>query len=212
MENQVSDLVTQVTLLVDEVEELKDKIPEPATCQPSPPTSTPTTVAPDANPASAPAGPPPTEPPALAEATSPPTTQPSESATGWQTAGKKRKQPAKEPTNPNRAAWLYVCNGRRGDGKLTYQARDNNWQRHLASLLPKGSDLLQGVRKVDNDADTRLTLACTTRAARAALLAVLCSSSSVKAFPHLLQNEKAGRQLAANTARRFGVRLVPRGD
>ena len=131
---------------------------------------------------------------------------------GWHTVGKRKPKGSKGGPNPNRAAWLYVSNTRRQDGKLVYQAKDPNWNRHLASLLPKGSDLLRGVKKVDNREDTRLTLACSTRAARAALLAALSSSSSVRVFPHLLSAEKEGRKIAQNTAKRFGVRVVPRGD
>ena len=215
LEDKVSDMFSHVTLLGDEVEDLKEKISAPAATPPSPPASPPPAATVVASPADAPA---PGMPPAQSAGTdltsgdSQATGSASTPPAGWHTAGKRKSKGSKGGPNPNRAAWLYVSTSRRQDGKLVYQAKDTNWNRHLSSLLPKGSDLLRGVRKVDNQEDTRLTLACSTRAARAALLAALSTSSSVRVFPHLLSAEKEGRKLAQSIAKRFGVRVVPRGD
>ena len=216
LENSVSDVVTQVTLLVDEVDDLKAQLASPSPSPASPPASSPPVAAPAVAPTTAPGSNPAVgdsaeAPPAVAAA--PKSGDPaSSSSTGWNTTGKKKKKSAKGGPNPNRSSWLYVSNQRREDGKLSYKASAGNWHKHLANLLPAGNDLLRGVRKVINESDTRLTLACSSRAARAALLSDLSSTSSVKVFPHLLENEKAGRKLAQNIARSFGVQVVPRGD
>ena len=162
--------------MVDEVEDLKGKIPDPSALPPTPNTLSPPAPDPAACPDTAPAE---ETPAATSPAVATPSQPAADSSSGWQTAGKRKKKGPKGPPNQNRAAWLYVSNSRRQDGKLIYQAKNYNWQKHLASLLPKGSDLLQGVRRVDNPSDTRMTLACTSRAARAALHSVLCTSSSV---------------------------------
>ena len=62
-----------------------------------------------------------------------------------------------------------------------------------------------------NPEDTRLTLSCPSREVRDQLLDTLYSTGSVKVFPHLTEAELAARRLASNTARSFGVRVVPRG-
>ena len=104
---------------------------------------------------------------------------------------KGKNRPYQPPTTH---LWLFISNRMNQAGRRTYQAYGGNWSKHLGSLLPSHSRLLEGATVVSTSKDTRLTLACTSREYRAALLTALHATSSVHASPFLSVEEREGKK------------------
>ena len=111
------------------------------------------------------------------------------------------KGKAKGSKPPPCHLWLFISNSAGQGSKRSYKAYGGDWHRHLTSLLPPSSRLLEGVQVVPNSPDTRLTVACTSREHRAALLSALRATSSVRASPFLSVEEKEGKKFTYQLAK-----------